>query len=197
MAKPQQLHRDRPNPEEIGDGAEEAEEEGEGKVQERGGEGGGGKERAAHDTPTPPAEFASGTEMANQLVWRVRSQQRSRSLREPKREKRRMERPQGGPQSRSHEWRRMPPPPLRKTQTSWYSTQNVCTGCCRESMETSRIKTTGYTWTGDSRRRCMVASLAPARCTISELVLHVLWRGGSPLHSDPRGGMARGSITEL
>ena len=41
------------------------------------------------------------------------------------------------------------PPPQRKTQTSWDSPQNVRTCCCRESIETSRITTTGRTWTGE------------------------------------------------
>ena len=40
--------------------------------------------------------------------------------------------------------------PQRKTQTSQYSSQKVRTCCCRESMETSRITTTGSTWTGES-----------------------------------------------
>ena len=35
------------------------------------------------------------------------------------------------------------PPPQRKTHTSWDSPQNVRTCCCRKSMETSRITTTG------------------------------------------------------
>ena len=43
----------------------------------------------------------------------------------------------------------MPPPPHRKTRTSWDSIQNVCTCCCRQSMETSRITTTECTWTGE------------------------------------------------
>ena len=53
MAKPRQLHHDRPNPRGPGDGADEADEDGEGKGKGRDGEGGGGKERAAHDTPSP------------------------------------------------------------------------------------------------------------------------------------------------
>ena len=58
------------------------------------------------------------------------------------------ETPRGG-QWRSNAWGGMPPP-QRKTQTSWNSTQNVRTCCCRESIETSRIITTGCTWTGES-----------------------------------------------
>ena len=38
------------------------------------------------------------------------------------------------------------PPPKRKTRTSRDSTENVRTCCCRESMETSHITTTGRTW---------------------------------------------------
>ena len=41
------------------------------------------------------------------------------------------------------------PPPQRKTQTSRDSPQKVRTCCCREYMETSRITTTGHTWTGE------------------------------------------------
>ena len=85
MAKPRHLHRNRPNPEGPGDRADEADEEGEEKGQERGGEGGGVKERAAHDTPPPSAEVTAGTERANRPVRRVRSRQRSRSPRGPKR----------------------------------------------------------------------------------------------------------------
>ena len=36
----------------------------------------------------------------------------------------------------------------------------------------------------------MAASLAPARCTISELVRHALWIGAAPLHGDLGGVMA-------
>ena len=42
-----------------------------------------------------------------------------------------------------------PPPPQRKTRTYRDSPQNVRTCCCRESMVTSRITTTGRTWTGE------------------------------------------------
>ena len=36
----------------------------------------------------------------------------------------------------------------------------------------------------------MAASLAPARCAISELVCRARWSGGAPLHGDVDGGMA-------
>ena len=61
-----------------------------------------------------------------------------------------MERPHGGPRSRSLAWGGTPPP-QRKTRTSQDSTQNMLTCCCRESMETSCITMTGRTWTGEYR----------------------------------------------
>ena len=54
MAKPRKLHRNRTNPKGLGEGADEAYEEGKGKGMGRYGEWGGGKERAAHEPPTPP-----------------------------------------------------------------------------------------------------------------------------------------------
>ena len=60
------------------------------------------------------------------------------------------ERPHGGPRSRSLTWGGTTPP-QRKTRTSQESLQNVRTCCCRESMETSCITTTGCTWTGEYR----------------------------------------------
>ena len=144
MTKPWKLHRDMPNPEEPGDGADEADKEGEVKEQGRDGEGGGGKERAAQDTPLPPAEAAAGAGRANWPAQRERIRQRIRSPRGQRRRRRRMERPQGGPKLRSLAWGGMPPP-QRKTQTSWDSTLNVRTCCCREFMEASRITRTGRT----------------------------------------------------
>ena len=41
------------------------------------------------------------------------------------------------------------PPFQRKTLTSQDSTQNMRTCCCRESMKTSHIKTTGRTCMGE------------------------------------------------
>ena len=80
MAKPRLLHNG-PNPKGPGDGAED--ERGAEEVKGRGGEGGGGKERAAHDTPSPPAEPAYGVERAIRLETERR--RRSRSPREQKR----------------------------------------------------------------------------------------------------------------
>ena len=50
---------------------------------------------------------------------------------------------------------------------------------------------------GNSRRRYMAASLAPACCEISNLVYHALWSVGAPLHGDLGSGMAGGYLTEL
>ena len=49
----------------------------------------------------------------------------------------------------------------------------------------------------NSRQRCMEASLAPACCSVSDLVRHALWSGGAPLHGNLGRGMARGARTEL
>ena len=82
MAKPWHFCRNRPNPEGPVDGDEE-----EGGVDTDRGigrEGGGGKERATHNTP-PPAEAAAGTGRANRPVRREQKLQRKRSLRGRKR----------------------------------------------------------------------------------------------------------------
>ena len=57
MAKTRLFHHNRPNPEGPGDG--EGEEGGARKGLRRGGEGGGGKERAANDTPSPTCRRGS------------------------------------------------------------------------------------------------------------------------------------------
>ena len=64
MAKPRLFHRNRLNPEEPGDGAEE---EGGAEVGKRTCvEGGEGKERTSHDTPPlPPADLAAGAKRSN------------------------------------------------------------------------------------------------------------------------------------
>ena len=118
-------------------------------VKGRGGEGGVGKERAAHDTPPPlpPAESAAGEQRA------IRPEtERRRQIRIPKRQKRAGKgtyRPQGGTQLRSLAWGGTPPP-QRKTRTSRDSPLNVRTCCGKESMDTPRIKKMGRTWTGKS-----------------------------------------------
>ena len=43
------------------------------------------------------------------------------------------------------------PPPRRKTQTYQTLPRDVSTCCCREYMDTSRIKTMGRTCMGESR----------------------------------------------
>ena len=59
------------------------------------------------------------------------------------------ETPRGGPFEVTDEGGA--PPPQRKTRTSRDSPLNMRTCCCRESMETFRITTTGRTWTGESQ----------------------------------------------
>ena len=75
---------------------------------------------------------------------RIRSKRQRRKRRTKRREEGK-ERPHGGP-STGHLRGGGRHPTQRKMQTSQDSTQNVCTCCCRQSMETSRITTTGRTW---------------------------------------------------
>ena len=130
---------------------------GQGRRIRRGGRGDGerrgrgrGEVEGNRNPPHPPHK----DQLAN--TGRAIRPERGRRFRRQRRQKRQKrteegtERPQGGPQLRSLAWGRTPPP-RRKTQTSWDSTQNVRTCCCRESMETYRITTTGRTWTEESK----------------------------------------------
>ena len=99
MSKPRLFNR--PNkPEELGGGAVES-----GGVEEKtgtGGEGEEGKERAEHDTPSPPRYPAPGREKANHPEERdirpdTERRRRSRIPRGHKRTKEGTERPHGGP----------------------------------------------------------------------------------------------------
>ena len=106
MAKPRLFHRNRPDPEGLGDREEEkgGAETGMG----RGGEGGEGKERATHNTPQP-VEEASRVERA--IRSETARKRRIRIQRGHKRGRTRMERPQGWPQLRSLACGGTPPPP--------------------------------------------------------------------------------------
>ena len=77
------------------------------------------------------------------------------------------------------------PPPQRKTQTSQDSPKKVCTYCCRKSMETYRITTTGHTWTGESWTT-LYGSVIGARSLLSQ-------RAGMPLPLEWWGAASRKS----
>ena len=95
MAKPRLYLCSRPNPEASGDRDEK-----EGGVETDQGkckEGGGGKERATHDTSPLPAEAAAGIGRSNQPERQERKRRGNRSPRRMKRKRRRTESAQGGP----------------------------------------------------------------------------------------------------
>ena len=96
--------------------------------------------------PSPPTRRASSRQREGQPAreGRVEAEQDPEGQ---KRARKRTERPHGGDRLRSLAWGGTPPP-QRKMRTSRDSPQNVRTCCCRESIETSRITTTGRTWTG-------------------------------------------------
>ena len=50
---------------------------------------------------------------------------------------------------------------------------------------------------GNSRHRCMTASLTPACCLVSELLHHAIWSSGALLHGNLGHGMAGGARMEL
>ena len=50
---------------------------------------------------------------------------------------------------------------------------------------------------GNRGRRFMAELLAPARCSVSKLVCHALWRGRAPLHVNLGCGMVGGTQEDL
>ena len=110
-----------------------------------------GTESATDDPPPSHAENPDGKERANRPERERRRQQRRRQWKKNKIRKMReagTERPHwGGPVKVNCVGGDANP--QRKTRNSWDSTQNMRICCCRDSMETSRITTTGRTWTGE------------------------------------------------
>ena len=104
MAQPQKPKHNKPNRSE-GIGVEAVEAGGGEEGRGTGRDGGEGKERATHNTPSPPEDPAAGREQANRpegrAIWPVRRERkisRSRSPRGQTRERRSPERPHEEPQ---------------------------------------------------------------------------------------------------
>ena len=121
----------------------------------------------------------------------------SRSLREQKKGEEGTERPHGGGRSRSLAWGGTPPPPRGKRVPPGIHPRTCAPVIAGSLWRLPASKRRVAPERGNRIRRCMAASLAPACCTISEMVRHALWSGGAPLHSDPGGGMAGGGLTEV
>ena len=194
MANPRIL-RNRPNPEGKGKGTTRTAEWRQAEGEAEKGEGGRGRRGRPTTHLPPPAESTAGTGQAIQPVRREQSSRRSGSPREAKR-RRRTERPQGGPQSRSDAWGGCHPPKGKRRPPGIHprTCAPVVAGILWKLPASQRWVAPGQ---GNCRRRCMAVSLAPARCAISKLVCHTLWSGGAPLHGNPCSRMARGAQQEL
>ena len=192
MSKPRLFHNRPDQYEGPGDGSDKDDEEREGKGKV--GEGGEGKETATHDTPPPqgrqPTEGGASGKRGGGGI-RARRDGRGAEGGGIGRRKRPRD-PTGTPgrgQSRG-EGRH----PSRGKCGSPRNHPRMCVPVVAGSLwrlpAPQRRVATGR---GNSIHRCMAALLAPACCTISELVRHALWSGGAPLHGNFGGGMARGS----
>ena len=120
---------------------------------------------------------------------------RNRSPRGKKRERRRTEIPQGGPQSRSNAGGGAIPPEenadlLGFTPERVHMLLQGFYGDFPHHNDGSHLD---GVIADDAAWQCCWRRLA----AISELVCHTFWSGGAPLHGDIGGGMAGGSQQEL
>ena len=126
---------------------------GEGEETDTGREGGEGKESATEDTPPLlPCRRASRQRDEHPAREREETAAEEETVEEEGDEEEEKARDRETPRGDPVEVTCMggdATPPQRKTRTSRDSPQNVRTCCCRKSMETFCITTTGRTWTGE------------------------------------------------